>query len=279
MPFVELDGVSVIYKGHGGEVEALSEVSLAAEKGEAWSIIGPSGCGKTTLLYALAGLLRPTFGSVRIDGEPLTDQRRATSIILQDYGLFSWKTVFENAALGLRIRRCPKGEIEDRTRNILEQLGLLDFADRFPPQLSGGMRQRVALARSLALDPDLLLMDEPFAALDALTREELQNNLLEVSGAGELTTFLVTHSIEEAVFLGRKILVLTSRPGRIAEIVDNPGMGQLDYRNASQFHEVCSHLRSLLKREGAERNALLRRNAGHRPHERRSSEEEEERDG
>lgn len=266
MPFVELDGVSVTYKGHGGEVEALFGVSLAAEKGEAWSIIGPSGCGKTTLLYALAGLLRPTTGTVLIDGEPLAGQRRETSIILQDYGLFPWKTVFENAALGLRIRRYPKAEIDERAKSILNQLGLLEFADRFPSQLSGGMRQRVALARSLTLDPDLLLMDEPFAALDALTREELQNNLLEVRQADGLTTFLVTHSIEEAVFLGRKILVLTSRPGRIAEVVDNPGMGTLDYRNDPAFHEVCSHLRNLLKRKVADRNSRSPSDAAsHRP--------------
>ncbi|MCL5290948.1 MAG: ABC transporter ATP-binding protein [Actinobacteria bacterium] len=248
MPFVRLDEVSVTYKGHGGEVEALSSVSLAAEKGEAWAVIGPSGCGKSTLLYALAGLVPPTTGSIFIGGERLLGERRETSIILQDYGLFPWKTVYENAALGLKIRHYSREEVARKTRDILIDLRLLDFKNRFPSQLSGGMRQRVALARSLTLDPDLLLMDEPFSSLDALTREELQNNLLEVRQADGLTTFLVTHSIEEAVFLGRKILVLTSRPGKIAEIVDNPGMGALDYRNRPEFHEVCSHLRHLLRK-------------------------------
>ncbi|MHB0977290.1 MAG: ABC transporter ATP-binding protein [Candidatus Aquicultorales bacterium] len=247
MSFVRLDDVSVTYTGHGGEVEALSGVSLAADKGEAWAVIGPSGCGKSTLLYLMAGLVGPTSGGIAIDGADVDTERRSTSIILQDYGLFPWKTVYENASLGLKIRRYPEDEQRARTERILSELGLSDFADRFPSQLSGGMRQRLALARSLTLEPDLLLMDEPFSSLDALTREELQNNLLAVQKADGITAFLVTHNIEEAAFLGRKIVVLTRRPGRVLEIIDNPGMGSSDYREDADFHATCSRLRQLLK--------------------------------
>lgn len=252
MSFVELDRASVTYNGRGGGVEALSAVSFSAERGEAWAVIGPSGCGKSTLLYLLAGLIKPTSGGVFIDDKAVTENRRESAIILQDYGLFAWKTVFQNAALGLKIRHYPKVEVRERTATILQELGLYEFRNHFPAQLSGGMRQRVALARSLTLEPDLLLMDEPFSSLDALTREDLQNNMLEIRELQGNTGFLVTHGIEEAAFLGRKILVLTSRPGRVAEIVDNPGMGNPDYRNKPDFLEICSHLRELLKKNGSD---------------------------
>jgi NitT/TauT family transport system ATP-binding protein len=172
-------------------------------------------------------------------------------LILQDFGLFPWKTVLHNAALGLEIRRLDKRDVRRRAIASLEQVGLADFADSYPGELSGGMRQRLGVARALALDADLLLMDEPLSALDALTREDLQDLLLELWRERGHTSVLVTHSIEEAVYLGSRIVVLSPRPGRVAEVVENPGMGQAGYRGHEEFYRTCVHVRSLLAEEGA----------------------------
>lgn len=260
MPEVELSAVGVDYEGFGRTVTALDAVDLTIPAGDSLAIIGPSGCGKSTLLYTLSGLISPARGNVRVDGQELAGQRRQTALILQDYGLFPWNTVYDNAALGLRVRHASRDEIKDRVGKILGRLGLWEMRDRYPGQLSGGQRQRVAIARSLALDPDLLLMDEPFSSLDALTREDLQNTVLEIwkerktnglSGNGKhpapLSIVLVTHSIEEAAFLGRRIAVMSMNPGKIVTVVDNPQMGNSDYRNTSGFYDRCAMLRSMLK--------------------------------
>lgn len=266
MSHVELSGVGVDYTNLGRTVTALDGVDLSIPAGDALAIIGPSGCGKSTLLYVLSGLVKESRGTVAIDGEPLAGRRLQTALILQDYGLFPWKTVYDNAALGLRVRRVDKPETEARVGKILRRLGLWEMRERYPAQLSGGQRQRVAIARSLALDPDLLLMDEPFSSLDALTREDLQNTVLEIwrernangaSGGSNnsftpvpLTIVLVTHSIEEASFLGKRIAVMGDNPGTIARLVDNDEMGDIDYRKAPGFYDHCSMLRGLLKNGG-----------------------------
>ncbi|OFW34594.1 MAG: hypothetical protein A2074_07945 [Candidatus Aquicultor primus] len=270
MSHVELSGVGVDYTNLGRTVTALDGVDLSIPAGDALAIIGPSGCGKSTLLYVLSGLVKESRGTVAIDGELLAGRRLQTALILQDYGLFPWKTVYNNAALGLRVRRVVKMEIEARVGKILRGLGLWEMRERYPAQLSGGQRQRVAIARSLALDPDLLLMDEPFSSLDALTREDLQNTVLEIwrernangaSGglngdkAAPLTIVLVTHSIEEASFLGRRIAVMGDNPGTIATLVENDEMGDIDYRKTPGFYDHCSMLRGLLK-NGGESGAL-----------------------
>ena len=193
---------------------ALDGLSFSVEKGESVAIIGPSGCGKSSTLQMAAGLLQPTSGKVTIDGAPVTAPRQDTSLILQDFGLLPWKTVRDNAELGLKIHGVGKAERRQRAERALGLVGLQDFAQAYPSGLSGGMRQRLALARSLALDVDLLLMDEPLSALDALLREQLQDTLLALWQAQGYAQILVTHSIEEAVFLGQRILVLTPRPGR-----------------------------------------------------------------
>ncbi len=262
MSEVELREVGVDYKSLGRTVTAIDGIDLKIPDGDALSIIGPSGCGKSTLLYALSGLIRPTRGSIKINGGELSGQRRETALILQDYGLFPWNTVFDNAALGLRVRHVHKDEINAEVEKILRRLGLWDMRDRYPAQLSGGQRQRVAIARSLALNPDLLLMDEPFSSLDALTREELQNTVLEIwrernlngknssnggSGVEPLTIVLVTHSIEEAAFLGKRIAVMGMDPGRVIKMVGNNGMGEVEYRNTSAFYNRCAGLRGILK--------------------------------
>ncbi len=239
--------------------------SWSVERGEAWAVIGPSGCGKTTLLYLLAGLRRPTAGRVLVDGRPLTRPRPRTGLILQDYGLLPWATVEENAALGLKIRAFygPDGvhapaderfdDAQDRVAYWLRRLGIAHVAHLYPHQISGGQRQRTAIARTLALHPDLLLMDEPFGALDALTREDLQNLTRELHAEQHLTTILVTHNIEEAVFIGEKILVLGHPPHREAVVVSNPQAGEPGYRHQERFFTRCNELRTLM---GEEANAL-----------------------
>jgi len=262
---VELTGVGVDYSNLGRTVTALDGIDLQIPAGDALAVIGPSGCGKSTVLYVLSGLIKPSRGNIKVNDEALVGQRLQTALILQDYGLFPWNTVYDNAALGLRVRQVPEGDIKKRVGRILRRLGLWEMRDRYPGQLSGGQRQRVAIARSLALDPDLLLMDEPFSSLDALTREELQNTVLDIwrernsngkvdvepdengSLPAPLTIVLVTHSIEEATFLGKRIAVMDANPGRIATVVDNNEMGDINYRNAPGFYDHCSKLRALLR--------------------------------
>lgn len=252
MDAVRFDKVTLEYEGSGRTVRALDEFILAVAKGEPIAVIGPSGCGKSTALLLAAGLLRPTSGVVSTaEGEPVVGARRETALILQDYGLLPWKTVSANAGLGLQVRGMSRAERDDRVRSALDRVGLAEFAQQYPAELSGGMRQRLALARAVALDADLLLMDEPLSALDALTREDLQDVLLELWQRRGHAQVLVTHSIEEAVFLGRRIIVMTPRPGRVAHIIDNPDMGELSYRASSRFFELCVDVRELLVQEGA----------------------------
>ncbi len=238
--------------------------SWLVERGEAWAVIGPSGCGKTTLLYLLTGLRQPSAGRVLIDGQSLTRPRPRTGLILQDYGLLPWATVWDNAALGLRIRAFygPDGvhtphdeKLNDRQSRVerwLKRLGIDHVAQQYPHQISGGQRQRTAIARTLVLRPDLLLMDEPFGALDALTREDLQNLTLELRAEQHLTTVIVTHNIEEAVFMGEKILVLGQPPNREAVVVQNPQAGGVGYRQQDAFFARCNELRELMGEDADE---------------------------
>jgi len=251
MASVRAQDVGVTYHGVDSDVVALAGADLTLSEGDSVALIGPSGCGKSTLLLAMAGLLAPTSGVLEVAGEPVSGPRLRTSLILQDFGLLPWKTVRDNAELGLRIRRYPASERRSRAAEALEKVGLTDYLNLYPSELSGGMRQRLALARALSLDADLLLMDEPLSALDALTREDLQDLLLALWLDRKHTSVLVTHSIEEAVYLGQTVLVMSQRPGRVAAMVDNPGMGTESYRQTEAFYAKCAELRSLLAAEGA----------------------------
>lgn len=244
---VHLADVSVTYETDAGDHEALSHVDLTLASGASCVVIGPTGCGKSTLLYLLAGLLKPSAGQVIVNGQPLTSVRLSTSLILQQHGLFPWKNAFENASLGLTIRGVSRAERSATIRSLMEDVGIWDVHDSFPGQLSGGQKQRVAIARSLATEPDLLLMDEPFSALDSITRESLQNLILGLWKSRSFTFVLVTHSIEEAVFLGRRIVVLSPRPGRLISILDNPGMGEESYRLTETFHHKCREMRQIVE--------------------------------
>ncbi len=245
------DNVTMTYEGSGRTVRALDAFSLDVAPGEPVAIIGPSGCGKSTALLLATGLLAPSGGAVLAGGSPVSTPRRETALILQEYGLLPWKTVEDNAALGLLIRGVGRADARRQAADALALVGLGEFGRSYPAELSGGMRQRLALARAVALDADLLLMDEPLSALDALTREDLQDALLELWRRRGHAQVLVTHSIEEAVFLGRRVVVMTPRPGRVAAIVDNPLMGSEGYRAAPAFYERCAELRALLAAEGA----------------------------
>jgi NitT/TauT family transport system ATP-binding protein len=240
------EAAHVVYSSADGPVEALGGLDLEVSPGESVAVIGPSGCGKSTLLYAAAGLVPLAAGRVLTHGQPVDGPRRDTALILQDYGLFPWRTVLANAALGLALRGVPRLEAEARAEEVLDRLGLSGLERRWPAQLSGGQRQRVAIARALALEPDLLLMDEPFSSLDALTREDLQDATLTLWRGGRLALVLVTHSIEEAVFLGRRIVVLSQRPGSVAHVIDNPRMGRTDYRTDEAFYAISREVRRRL---------------------------------
>jgi len=243
---IHVQDVSHTYIQANTRVEALADISLDIKTGSSTAIIGPSGCGKSSLLFILAGLLKPSAGKIFIKGHESMGRSQNTALILQDYGLFPWKTVIENAGLGLQVRGLSKGAQTNIVIPVLEKLGLADFIHHYPAQLSGGQKQRVAIARSLALKPSLLLMDEPLSSLDALTRESLQLFIRDVWKDNNLTLVLVTHSIEEAAFLGSQVAVMSDRPGTIVEIIDNPQAGQSGYRQQPEFHHLCSKLRRLL---------------------------------
>ncbi len=229
----------------------------SAARGETWAVLGPSGCGKSTLLMLLAGLKLPQNGDIVIGGERIRRPRPQTGLILQDYGLLPWATVRENVELGLKLRsfygadgiHAPRAFVAVKDIDSwLERLGLSLVASHYPAQLSGGQRQRAAIARTLVLEPDLLLMDEPFSSLDAPTREGLQTLTLELAAEQGLTLVIVTHAIEEAALLGRKILLLNEPPNRAAHIIGNPGAGSAGYRESGEYAALCRALRGMMQR-------------------------------
>jgi NitT/TauT family transport system ATP-binding protein len=208
-------GVTKRFAVGDDEVEALAPVDLAIQRSEFVCMIGASGCGKSTLLRIIAGFEEPTTGGVAIDGRPVTGPGSDRGMVFQDYALFPWMTVKQNISFGPRQRHLAREEIDRTTDEFVRMVGLERFADRYPNQLSGGMKQRVAIARVLANNANILLMDEPFGALDALTREQLQNELLQIWKRTGVTTIFVTHSVEEAVLLADRVLVMSAGPGRI----------------------------------------------------------------
>ncbi len=212
---IEVDRLNMRFGDDAQQVVALENIDLQISSGEFVCLLGPSGCGKSTLLNLIAGFLRPNAGTVTVDGSIVSAPGPDRGMVFQEYALFPWMTVADNIAFGLRIKRMPRAVITARVDELLQQLGLAEFRARFPKDLSGGMRQRVAIARVLALDSPILLMDEPFGALDALTRRTLQDELLRLWQRLRKTVVFVTHSIEEAIYLADRVVVMTYRPGTI----------------------------------------------------------------
>jgi NitT/TauT family transport system ATP-binding protein len=220
------------------QLAAIDGVSFDVRTGEFLVIVGPSGCGKSTLLDLIAGLTEPASGTVLLDDRPITGPGLDRGVVFQQYALFPWRTAQANIEFGLEVKGVGRRARAQRARDVLDLVGLAAFADRYPHELSGGMKQRVAIARSLAYEPDVLLMDEPYAALDAQTRESLQDELLGIWRRTGTTIVFITHSIDEAVYLGERVAVMTSRPGRIKQFVDvqlgEPTEGE-DLRSTTQF--------------------------------------------
>ena len=218
---IEIDHVSQIFQTSGRQSHlAISDISLRIEDGAFVSILGPSGCGKSTLLYIVGGFVNPTEGVAKVKGSAITGPGPDRGPVFQEFALFPWKNVLGNVMYGLRQQGVPRAEAEAQSRRLIEMVGLKGFENFYPKELSGGMKQRVAIARTLAYHPEVLLMDEPFGALDAHTRNRLQNDLLNIWERDRKTVLFVTHSVDEAVFLSDKVVVMTRAPGRIKEIVD-----------------------------------------------------------
>lgn len=229
--------------GHGRRrTLAVDGLSLEVGDGELVSVIGPSGCGKTSLLLAIDGLIKPSGGRILVLGEEVRGVRKDVAFITQDAGLLPWKTVRQNAELALRLQGLPREGVKE----ILKALGLSGFENRYPSELSEGMRRRVGIARALALRPKVFLMDEPMANLDTLTRERIQEIILELWHMYRFAGVLVTHDIEEAVFLGQRIVILSPRPAKVVRILDNQGMGEPEYRRSPEFYEMTIKAREVL---------------------------------
>ena len=232
--YIEVKEACKNYVQDGKEFVALDNVSLSIEKGEFICLLGPSGCGKSTLLNALAGFEKVNSGTVTIDGKEVTSPSINNITIFQNYGLLPWRNVQKNVELGLESKKVPKSERAAIAQKYLELVGLSGYEKRYPKQLSGGQQQRVAIARGLAVDPDIIFMDEPFGALDAITRMKLQEDILRISHEEKKTIIFVTHDIEEAVFLADRIVVMMADPGRIKSIVKVP-LGEHRNRTGENF--------------------------------------------
>jgi NitT/TauT family transport system ATP-binding protein len=239
-----------------GHMQVVDDVTYDINDREFVSVIGPSGCGKTTMMNIVAGFMQPSAGIVSLDGEPISGPGPDRGVIFQEYGVFPWLTVKDNIAFGLKLRanRTGEAEREEICQRYMRLMGLSDFSDAWPRMLSGGMRQRLALARAYAVRPEFLLMDEPFGALDSQTRSAMQDLLLQVLAAENKTVMLITHSVEEAVYLSNRIIVMTARPTRIREIIQVP----FSYprtnalHESKEFGELRAHVRDLVMQEYAQ---------------------------
>ncbi|SHE90174.1 NitT/TauT family transport system ATP-binding protein [Ruegeria intermedia] len=248
---IEAKNLDLTFQTNDGPVHALKDVNLAIDKGEFVSFIGPSGCGKTTFLRCVAALETPTGGTLTVNGMTPDEARRnrAYGYVFQAAGLYPWRTIAKNIKLPLEIMGYSAQEQEERVKNVLELVDLAGFGEKFPWQLSGGMQQRASIARALAFDADILLMDEPFGALDEIVRDHLNEQLLALWARTGKTIGFVTHSIPEAVYLSTKIVVMSPRPGRITDVIDSPLPKErpLDIRDTPEFIEVAHRVREGLR--------------------------------
>ncbi len=251
MTVVSAENLSLTFETNDGPVHALSDVDLTIEKGEFVSFIGPSGCGKTTFLRVIADLEKPTGGDITVNGVSPEQARldRSYGYVFQAAGLYPWRSIAKNIALPLEIMGIPKRERQERIERVLELVDLKGFGKKFPWQLSGGMQQRASIARALAFDADLLLMDEPFGALDEIVRDHLNEQLLKLWDRTDKTICFVTHSIPEAVYLSTKIVVMSPRPGRVTDVIETtlPKERPLDIRESQEFLDIAHRVREGLR--------------------------------
>jgi NitT/TauT family transport system ATP-binding protein len=250
---VRFEGVSLEFSTPRGMLRVVDDVTYDIREGEFVAVIGPSGCGKTTMMNMLAGFITPTRGRVLLDGKPVDGPGPERGVIFQEYGVFPWLTVRDNIAFGMRLRanRKPSEDVAAVCERYMQLMGLSDFANAYPKTLSGGMRQRLAIARAYAVRPEFLLMDEPFGALDAQTRSNMQNLLLQVLETERKTVMLITHSVEEAIYLASKIVMVTARPARVREIIEVPFPYPRDERlhERPEFGELRWHIREAVMAE------------------------------
>ncbi|MBO5589019.1 MAG: ABC transporter ATP-binding protein [Anaerovibrio sp.] len=246
---ISIENLSVNYKSDSDVYTAISGINLTIPEGGTLAVIGPSGCGKSTLLKAIAGLIPEYEGTIKINGDEVNPKKQTIGFMPQNYGLLPWRTVIDNIRLGMKIKRAP--ELLDRKvlKKLMRQLGIEGLGHRYPTGLSGGQQQRVALARVFALQPDVLLMDEPFSALDAITREEMQDIFLKLWQKNNVSTIFVTHYVEEALYLGQRIAILSASSGNINRIVDNPLFGGKDIRQNPEFFEMSLKLKNSIKKD------------------------------
>lgn len=241
---IDIRDLSVRYGSPDNAVLALEQININIGQGEIFTFIGPSGCGKSTFLYVLSGIIRDYEGTILINGRPVDPRQQRIGLILQNYGLLPWKNVRQNIVLGVKIKGQPREE--EYFDYILKQLGIDQLLDRYPKELSGGQQQRVAIARAFLLKPDILLMDEPFSALDAISREEMQGLFLKIWQDHHVTTVFITHSVDEALYLGSKIVVFSSSPGRILGVYENPCFQRDNLRYRDEYYQMSRQLRNLL---------------------------------
>ena len=241
---IRIDSLTKIFSGRSGDVFALDAVSLDIEENEFICIVGPSGCGKSTMLNVIAGLEKPSSGKVLMDDREISGPGPERGVIFQQYALFAWLTVEKNVEYGLMIKNVPRPERKKIVKKYIEIVGLSDFSKAYPKELSGGMKQRVAIARAYANNPEILLLDEPFGALDAQTRSQLQEDLLNTWGSEKKTCFFITHDVEEAVLLSQRIVIMSTRPGRIKEIikVDIPYPRDQKTKLTKEFNDTKNYI-------------------------------------
>ena len=251
-PFIEAQNLSLCFRPKNREpVTALTDLNVTVARGEFVSIVGPSGCGKSTFLNILLGLIKPDSGTLELDGMPITGPNQERAMVFQEFGLLPWRTVAANVELGLELKGTPAAARAQRVAELIKLVGLNGFENHYPHELSGGMKQRVGLARALATEPQVLLMDEPFAALDAQTRDLMQTELLQIWERTKKTVLFVTHSIEEAAYLSDRVIVMTARPGRTKDVlpIELPRPRDYEMRLTAEFNEIKSRIWEVLKEE------------------------------
>ena len=251
-PFIQARNITLVFSPKNREpITALSDFSLEVGKGEFVSIVGPSGCGKSSFLNILLGLIKPDGGEIQLNGAPITGPGQERAMVFQEFGLLPWRTVTANVELGLELKGIAPAQRAERATELIKLVGLKDFASHYPHELSGGMKQRVGLARALATEPEVLLMDEPFAALDAQTRDLMQMELLQIWEHTKKTVLFVTHSIEEAAYLSDRVIVMSARPGRTKDIlkIDLPRPRDYEMRLTPEFNEIKLRIWAVLKEE------------------------------